>query len=251
MFLRTGLLILCLLASQSLGGWGTCAEELAGFSKQLPGKAVSSKWNASGWKDPRFPQAASPNVTESRFYGYGYYGRYYKARVSLTHAIWVKEFLFDYQDTLRRTPTLVDLPTREQLAQSARSTAENEEKLMQFLGKGNFMPYGVRAAKVRGLATPTALRYGEPLRGRTVSAILNDSSIDLEHRQLLWKRFQESLFLLQTNLTEKALLRYFDEIEGFGMQFEMDEERFSVTICGTLWDPDTEEFVIIDPNYFD
>jgi hypothetical protein len=96
---------------------------------------------------------------------------------------------------------------------------------------------------VRSLATPTAIQFGEDLRGRSLAAILNDDAIDMAHRTILWGQFQELLTGLASRLPVEATV-----LDGIGMNFEFrDGTEFSVTIGGTLIDPATEEFVILDP----
>lgn len=226
---------------QAFGQWGHCAEELAAFSKPA---LRGSKWNASGWAGDRFPQADFPTVRTARLLGYGNYGRYYKARTSLGKAIWVKDFKTNTSDVLRKTDALIDLPTPEQMDRSARSVAKAEKDVLALLRESGRLPYGMRAIRTRGLVTPTVLRYAEPLRGRTVSSLLNDAALDLEFRQLLWEQFQGTLKRLAIQLEA-------EEIEGFGMKFFTERHSFAITICGTLWDPATDEFVIVDPFFFD
>jgi hypothetical protein len=251
MALRTVTIIIILFTQVSHGQWANCSEVLTAFSKART-ESGPSKWKASSWRDDRFPQKDFPQVSDSRFYGYGSYGKYYKARTSLRRGFWIKEFLMDYRDVLRKTDSPLDLPTSNQLADMGRAAAESEEGVLKFLGTEVSMPFGMRAIKTRGLATPFALRYAEAPRGRVLSSILNDESIELEYRELLWKQFQDGLLLLKKSLASRRdHLEEADEIDGYGMKYYTILHTFSVTICGTLFDPETEEFVIIDPFYFD
>ncbi len=253
MTVRIVVFILFQLTQAGFGNWAGCPDALTGFSKMRSGEAVSSKWKASGWKDDRFPHVDFPRVTDSRFFGYGAYGRYYQARTSFRRGFWIKEFLKDFKDVLGETGYPLDVPTLEQLVQSARAAAESEDNVLKFLRTEVSMPHGLRAITTRGLATPVTIRYAEPLRGRVLVAILNDDSIDLEMRELLWKQFQGALSQLKKNLVSgrHLLSRDVEEIDGFGMKFDTIMHPFSVTICGTLYDSETDEFVIVDPFYFD
>src|SRR5262245_15167334 len=97
MVLRIAAVFLLVVTHTTYGQWANCSQALVAFSKARTGPNPS-KWNASGWEDDRFPHVHFPRVTNARFYGYGFYGRYYKARTSFRSGFWIKDFQRDYAD---------------------------------------------------------------------------------------------------------------------------------------------------------
>src|SRR4051812_1670654 len=93
--------------------WGNCGHEMLAFSKASVHEGAGHFWHASGWKDPRRPNAEIPQMSDWRLYGYGYYGRYYKVKTSFKKCVWVKEFLESSIDALRKSLSFIDLPTND------------------------------------------------------------------------------------------------------------------------------------------